>query len=157
MPEAWMNSILDERNSFSIRFPNYSPKRSKSTSMAGKRVFIAFAVPDKKYRDFLVGHARNPKTPFDFIDMSAKEPWDSNWKTNCRTRVKGSDGVIALISANTASADGQLWEIQCAYEENIPTMLMWINDERPQLPAILKGKLINIWSWVNLEAFVGRL
>jgi hypothetical protein len=44
--------------------------------MAGKRVFIAFAVPDKRYRDFLVGHARHPKTPFDFTDMSVKEPWD---------------------------------------------------------------------------------
>ena len=114
--------------------------------MAKKRVFIALAVPDKTYRDFLVGHARNPKTPFDFIDMSAKEPWDANWKTNCRARVKGCDGVIALISKNTASADGELWEIQCAYEEGIPTMLMWINDNRPLLPALISGKRINVWS-----------
>jgi len=125
--------------------------------MAAKRVFIAFAVPDKKYRDFLVGHARNPKTPFDFIDLSAKEPWDANWKTNCRTRVKGCDGVIALISKNTASADGELWEIQCAYEEGVPTMLMWINDERPRLPTLISGKRINIWSWDNLETFIDSL
>jgi len=125
--------------------------------MARKRVFIAFAVPDKRYRDFLVGHARNPRTPFDFIDMSAKEPWDENWKTNCRTRVRGCDGVIALISKNTASADGELWEIQCAYEEGVPTMLMWINDDRPRLPALISGKRVNIWSWDNLETFVDGL
>jgi hypothetical protein len=125
--------------------------------MSKKRIFIAFAVPDSRYRDFLVGHAKNGRTPFDFIDMSAKEPWDSNWKTNCRGRVKGCDGVIALISSNTFAADGQQWEIQCAYEEGVPTMLMWINDERPRLPALLAGKRINIWSWQNLETFIDSL
>jgi hypothetical protein len=125
--------------------------------MAGKRVFIAFAIQDKTYRNFLVGHARHPKTPFDFVDMSVKEPWDANWKTNCRARVKGCDGVIALISKNTCKADGELWEIKCADDEGVPMMLMWINDERPTLPACLNGRRVNIWSWDNLEAFIGGL
>lgn len=120
--------------------------------MASKRAFIAFAVEDKRYRDFVVAQAKNDKSPFEFTDMSAKEPWDTKWKTNCRTRVKGCDGVVALISKNTAKADGQLWEIQCAYDEKIPTMLMWINEERSLLPALLKDKRINIWSWDNLES-----
>jgi hypothetical protein len=122
-----------------------------------KRVFIAFAVEDKTFRHFLVGHARHPKTPFEFVDMSVKEPWDANWKTNCRARVKGCDGVIALISKNTAKADGELWEIRCAYEEEIPTMLMWINDERPAVPSVLNGKRINVWSWDNLTSFIEGL
>jgi hypothetical protein len=122
-----------------------------------RRVFISFAVEDATYRNFLVGHARNPNIPFDFIDYSVKEPWDEKWKTNCRSRVKSCDGVIALISKHTANANGQLWEIQCAYDEGVPTMLMWINDERPRLPALLNGRRINIWSWANLEAFIDRL
>lgn len=125
--------------------------------MANKRVFIAFAVEDEKYRVFLVAQAKNDNSPFEFVDMSVKQPWDTNWKTNCRTRVKGCDGLVALISKNTANADGELWEIQCAYEEGIPVMLMWINDERPALPALLKGKRINIWSWPNLETFISNL
>jgi Thoeris protein ThsB, TIR-like domain len=122
-----------------------------------KRVFIAFAIEDKTYRDFLVGQARNKKSPFSFSDMSVKEPWDEKWKTNCRTRIKGCDGVVALISKNTAKSDGELWEIKCAYEENIPTMLMWVDDNRPALPALIKNKLINVWSWDNLEKFVDKL
>jgi len=125
--------------------------------MAGKRVFIAFAVEDKKYRDFLVGHSRNPKAPFEFTDMSVKEPWDEQWKTKCRTRVKGCDGVIALISASTAAASGELWEIKCAMDEEVPLMLMWINEERPKLPALIKDRRINIWNWDNLESFVDRI
>ena len=122
-----------------------------------KRIFIAFAVEDKSYRDFLIGQAKLDKSPFEFIDMSVKEPWGTQWRTNCRTRIKGCDGVVALISKNTAKADGQLWEIKCAYEEEIPTMLMWVNDERPTIPALLTGKRINIWSWDNLKAFIEKL
>jgi nucleoside 2-deoxyribosyltransferase len=125
--------------------------------MNTKRVFTAFAIEDKTYRDFLRGHALHPRSPFEFIDMSVKEPWSSEWKTKCRARIKGCDGVIALISKNTAAADGQLWEIRCAYEENIPTMLMWINDERPRLPDLIANKLINVWSWPNIENVIDRI
>jgi hypothetical protein len=125
--------------------------------MANKRVFIAFAVEDEKYRTFLVAQAKLKSSPFDFVDLSVKEPWDEKWKTNCRARVNGCDGVIALISKNTANADGELWEIQCAYDENIPIMLMWINNERPRLPALLTDKRINIWSWDNLVSFIDNL
>lgn len=121
-----------------------------------KRVFT-FAVEDEKYLTFLVGQAKLDKSPFEFVDMSVKEPWDEKWKTNCRTRVKGCDGLIALISKNTAKADGELWEIQCAYDENVPVMLMWINDERPAVPALLKGKLISVWGWANLKKFIENL
>jgi hypothetical protein len=71
--------------------------------------------------------------------------------------VKGCDGLIALVSKNTKAADGQLWEIQCAYDEGVPVMLMWISDERSSLPALLQGKRINLWSWSNLKAFIDSL
>src|SRR5258708_19036440 len=103
-----------------------------------KRVFVAFAVEDTTYRDFLSGQSKLEKSPFEFTDMSAKEPWDEKWKTNCRTRIRSSDGVVALVSKNTVKATGQLWEIQCAYDEKKPVMPMWINDERPTIPALLK-------------------
>jgi len=122
-----------------------------------KRVFISFAIEDLSCRNMLVGQSKNSKTPFEFQDFSVKEPWDAKWKTNCRTKIKGCDGVIALISKNTAKADGQLWEIQCAYEEKIPTMLVWVNEGRPKVPALIDGKRINVWTWDNLEAFIDKL
>ncbi len=62
-----------------------------------KRVFVSFAIEDAYARDFLVQQAKDNRSPFEFTDMSVKEPWSSSWKTNCRQRIKGSDGVIALI------------------------------------------------------------
>lgn len=105
------------------------------------RVFIAFAVEDKTYRDFLVGQARNDNSPFEFVDMSVKEPWDSEWKTKCRTKIKSCDGVIALVSKNSKTASGQLWEVKCAKEENVPIRGVYVStDDRPQsLPSQFDG------------------
>ena len=82
-----------------------------------KRIFISFAMEDVELRNLLVGQARNDNSPFDFVDMSVKKPWDSAWKTNCRTKIKGCHGMIAIITKNTKSASGELWEINCAKDE----------------------------------------
>ena len=124
-----------------------------------KRVMISFAIEDKWARDYLVGQGRNDKTPFDFIDMSVKEPWDEKWKTNCRTRIKGCHGLIALITKNTAKAEGQLWEIQCARDEKIRLVGMYPKKEdRPtSLPAVLNGVKIIEWDWSDINAFIDSL
>ena len=72
------------------------------------RIFTSFELEDEHLRDLLVGQKKNSQTPFDFVDMSVKEPWSSSWKTNCRTRIKGCDGMIAILTHNTRNADGQL-------------------------------------------------
>src|SRR5437870_946451 len=106
-----------------------------------KRIFVSFAVEDKWARDYLVGQAKNDNSPFEFVDMSVKEPWDDSWKTRCRSRVKGCDGMIAMISKNTARASGQLWEIKCAKDENVPIRGVYCTqDNRPaNLPAELEA------------------
>jgi hypothetical protein len=65
---------------------------------AKKTIFIAFAIEDERQRDFLKGQSLNTKSPFEYIDMSVKEAYDTDWKNKVRARIKRSDGVIALIS-----------------------------------------------------------
>lgn len=122
------------------------------------RVFISFAIEDANLRSFLVGQGRNKKTPFSFVDMSVKEPWDSEWKTKCRTKIRGCDGVIGIITNNTSKATGQLWELSCAYEEGLPVLLIYGNDDRPSnLPEPVKGKRILLWTWDTIAAFMDKL
>ncbi|UFW51098.1 MULTISPECIES: hypothetical protein [Bradyrhizobium] len=71
-----------------------------------KRVFTAFAIEDENLRMLLVGQRLHPETPFEWTDMSAKEPWSSDWKSKCRTRIKGCDGVTG-----TEHAEGR-WAAQ---------------------------------------------
>ena len=124
-----------------------------------KRMFISFAAEDKNYRDLLVGQARNEKSPFEFVDMSVKEPWSEKWKTQCRTKIKGCDGMIALVSKRTAKADGQLWEIKCAKEEIVPIRGIYVSvDDRPSsLPNELDGVRVVDWTWNNIEHFIDSL
>lgn len=124
-----------------------------------KRVFISFAVEDKYYRDFLVGQAKNDKSPFEFTDMSVKKPWDTSWKTNCRARIKGCNGLIALISKKTHGADGARWEIQCADEEDIPILGIYCNskDKPSRLPPEISGYPVRNWSWENIKKFINSL
>jgi hypothetical protein len=122
------------------------------------RVFSSFAIEDANLRTLLVGQARNAGSPFSFVDLSVKEPWDSSWKTNCRTKIKGCDAVIGIITNNTSKASGQLWELQCAYEERIPVLLIFGNAERPSsLPAPVTGRRILTWTWPNIATFLDGL
>jgi hypothetical protein len=124
-----------------------------------KRIFISFAIEDENSRDFLVGQARNRKSPFEFVDMSVKEPWSDKWKTRCRTRIKGCDGVIALVSKNTLRAQGQLWEVKCAKEESVPVRGIYVSaDNRPaRLPEEFEGVRVVNWTWPNISNFLGSL
>lgn len=90
--------------------------------------------------------------------MSVKEPWDYNWKAQCRTRIRGCKGVIGIITNNTARASGQLWELSCAYEEQKPVFLMYGNNDRPvNLPHPVAGRFINQWTWQNIARFLNAL
>ncbi|GAB1348084.1 hypothetical protein MASR1M107_02950 [Ignavibacteriales bacterium] len=124
-----------------------------------KRIFISFAKEDIRLRDLLVGQAKNENSPFEFVDMSVKEPWDSEWKTKCRIKMKGCDGMIAIVTSNTKKADGQLWEIKCAKDERIPIIGIWGHDEDKPifLPSELDGVRKVNWTWANIKSFLDQL
>jgi Thoeris protein ThsB, TIR-like domain len=124
-----------------------------------KRIFISFAVEDKFARDNLVYQAKNQKNaPFDFTDMSVKEPWDSQWKTNCRSKIKGCDGLIAFISRNTPKAEGACWEIKCAKDEGVPIKGFWVHKDDPYCkPSELGSTPVVYWTWDNIKNFIDSL
>lgn len=122
------------------------------------RIFVSFAAEDSTYRDLLVGQAKNGKSPFSFVDMSVKEPWDEKWKTNCRTKIKGCDGLIFLITSNIKNADGAIWEINCAKEEMIPRLGINVGKASfLDLPYDLWGESCVSWSWNNIAEFINKL
>jgi len=120
------------------------------------RIFVSFAIEDARYRDLFCGQENLKSSPFAFIDMSVKDPWDEKWKSNCRSRIKSCDGMFALISKNTAQATGQMWEIACALEERIPVLGIYCTtDSRPwSTPHNIR---VVGWTWTNIESFIGIL
>ncbi len=123
--------------------------------MADKKVvFIAFAIEDVKQRDLLKGQSLNTKSPFEYVDMSVKQPYDKEWKERVRTRIRRSDGVIVLVSKNSLTSTGQKWEIECAREEGKKIRGIWAytNDRTD-----LAGVNTKVWTWENIKDFIDSL
>ena len=123
--------------------------------MADKKVvFVAFAIEDERQRDFLKGQSLNTRCPFEYIDMSVKEAYDEDWKNRVRTRIRRSDGVIALVSKNSLTSGGQKWEIKCAKEEGKRIRGIWAyTDDR----TTLDGVTTVTWTWDNVANFIDSL
>lgn len=119
-----------------------------------KTVFVAFAIEDEHQRDLLKGQSLHPRSPFEFIDMSVKQPYDSDWKDRVRTRIRRSHGVIVLVSKNSLNSSGQKWEIQCAKEEGKPIRGIWAySNDRTQIA----GVTTYAWGDANIAGFIDSL
>lgn len=119
-----------------------------------KTVFVAFAIEDAHQRDLLKGQSLHPRSPYEFIDMSVKEPYDTGWKEKVRTRIRRSHGVIALVSKNSLASSGQKWEIRCAQEEGKPLLGVWAyaNDR-----TNVTGVRTVSWTDANIAGFIDSL
>ena len=122
-----------------------------------KVVFIAFAIEDESQRDLLKGQSLSTSSPFEYVDMSVKEPYDSGWKDRVRTRIRRSDGVIALVSKNTLKSTGEKWEINCAKEEGKKLIGLWAYTDDRTKPDVLDGHRIITWTWDGIANFIDSL
>ena len=123
--------------------------------MADKKViFVAFAIEDERIRDLIRGQSLNSDTPFEYIDMSVKDAYDEEWKKRVRTRILRSDGVLAIVSENSLTSNGQKWEIQCAKDEKKPLRGIWAyQGDR----ANLVGVNTMVWTWENIATWIDSL
>ena len=119
-----------------------------------KVVFVAFAIEDERQRDFLKGQTLITACPFEYVDMSVKEPYNEDWKNRVHTRIRRSDGVIALISKSSLTSSGEKWEIGCARDEKKKVLGIWAyKDDRTNLP----GTNTVVWTWDAIKNFIDGL
>ena len=117
-------------------------------------VFVAFAIEDKIQRNFLKGQSLNARSPFEYVDMSVKQAYDTKWKQRVRTRIRRSNGVIALVSRNSLKSSGQKWEIACAKEEKKKLLGIWAyTDDRTNLIGVRTV----VWRWDAIGQFIDSL
>lgn len=119
-----------------------------------KTIFVAFAIEDQRQRDLLKGQSLHPRAPYEFIDMSVKEPYDSGWKDRVRTRIRRSHGVIVLVSKSSLKSTGQKWEIQCAKDEGKRIRGIWAySNDRTDI----SGVYTTTWTDNNIANFIDSL
>lgn len=122
-----------------------------------KRIFVAFAKEDERIRDLIKGQSLNTNSSFEYVDLSVKEAYESDWKTKVRTRIRGADGVIALLSKNSLAATGEIWEIECAIEESKPLLGLHIYKEDKTTPRVMSGQKTTTWTWDSLAKFIDSI
>ncbi|WP_225858374.1 TIR domain-containing protein [Rhodococcus wratislaviensis] len=122
-----------------------------------KNVFIAFAMEDEASRNLFTGQRVHPSSPFEFVDMSVKQPYQTQWKERVRTRIRRSEGVIALISRSTPGATGQLWEITCAADEGKPLLGISLESDYRTKPSAIGSAPCTEWTWKAVENFIDGL
>lgn len=123
------------------------------------KIFISFALRDAGLRDILVEQLNNENTPYSLVDMPIKQSWEPAWKEDCRSKVTECDGVIALITNTIVKADGQQWELQCAYDGKVPVLLLRGNSEKlpKKLPPPIDDTDLLDWTLSNIKTFLSRL
>ena len=83
-----------------------------------KRVFVSFDFDnDKTLKDFIVGQARLPDSPFDVADHSLKEAQpDRAWQAKARAAISRSEVFIVMLGPHTRTASGVLKEVKMAQD-----------------------------------------
>ena len=127
--------------------------------MNRKQIFISHADEDVTLKNFIFAQEKNHHSPYDFVEISAEDPDDPKWQTQCRSLIKECDGVLVLVTKNTKVADSELWEVACAKQEGIPCRGIWGHtDNKPEvLPENLEDVEIDNWTWENIQEWIDSL
>ncbi len=124
--------------------------------MAKKRVFVSFDFDnDKALKDFIIGQARNPDSPFEVIDTSLKEAQPmKTWEDKAREAIRRSDIVLVMVGPNTYTAPGVLKEVKMAREAQI-AIVQVIGYRDGNYTAVPDAGRLYTWNWDNLKKLLG--
>jgi hypothetical protein len=120
--------------------------------MTKKRVFISFDFEnDRVLRDFMLGQARLPDSPFEVVDHSLKEAApERNWEAKAKAAIARSDVVIVMVGRSTHRAQGVLKEIAMARAVGVQIVQVIGYKDGDYTPVPNAGRLY-AWNWPNLK------
>jgi hypothetical protein len=125
------------------------------------QVFISFALKDADLKDKLVEQINKARPEVKCVDMPMKKSWESAWKAEVQDTVRGCAGVIGLISESITRADGQQWELRCAFDSGLPVILICDSESQDipakELPDMLREKDIRLWEEPTVSGFLNGL
>ncbi len=82
-----------------------------------RNTFITFHTEDEAQVNLLRSQAKSEGSDLEFRDYSIKEPFDEQWKANCRERIGQTSATICMIGPETASRPAVLWELEESYRQ----------------------------------------
>lgn len=122
-----------------------------------KRVFVSFDFDnDRTLRDFIIGQARLPDSPFEVSDHSLKEAApERTWPTTALTAINRADILIVMLGPRTRFAPGVKKEVAMANTLGKPRFQVIGYSRGSRAWAVPGGGTVYDWNWPNLKRLLG--
>ena len=118
-----------------------------------KKIYVEYAESDIRYRDILVNGRHRwelySKPTIEFFTLDQKEMALDKYMPIVENAVKGVDGVMIIVSAQTVKDPLSLYEIDCSLAHRIPIVGVDIRRNSDGIiPTNLEGKMTKFgWEW----------
>lgn len=121
--------------------------------MAKTKVFVSFDFDnDKALKEFIIGQAKNPDSPFEVADHSLKEAQlEKEWLGKARKAIHRADVFIIMLGAKTNKASGVLKEVEVAKAKNKKRFQIIGYKNGKEKWKVPGGGRVYKWSWANLK------
>jgi len=121
--------------------------------VAKKKVFVSFDFDnDKALKDFIIGQAKNPDSPFEVSDYSLKEEApEREWLERAKRAIGRADVFIIMLGPKTKSASGVLKELNVAIEKGKKKFQIIGYRNGTENWAVQGGGRVYSWNWDNLK------
>jgi hypothetical protein len=121
--------------------------------MPKTKVFVSYDFDnDKKLKDFIIGQARLPDSPFQVSDHSLKEAAPQrDWEAKARAAIGRCDKFIVMLGPKTKYAPGVKKEIAMAKALGKPRFQVIGYRGGSRAWAVLDGGVTYSWNWPNLK------
>ncbi len=121
--------------------------------MPKKRVFVSFDFDnDRTLKEFIIGQARLPDSPFEVSDGSLKEAApEPQWVARARLAIARADVFIVMLGPRTARASGVLKEVAIANELGKPKFQIVGYRDGTERWAVPGAGRTYRWDWNTLK------
>lgn len=120
--------------------------------VAKKRVFVSFDFDnDRALKEFIIGQAKLPDSPFDVVDCSLREAAPmKTWEEKARQAIVSADIVIVMVGPQTHRASGVLKEVRMAREAGVKIVQV-IGYKDGDYTSVPDAGRLYAWNWQNLK------
>jgi hypothetical protein len=117
------------------------------------KIFVSFDFDnDRTLRDFVIGQAKLPDSPFEVVDHSLKEAApEKTWERKARAAISRADKFVVMLGPRTRFAPGVKTEVALATALNKPRFQIIGYKDGSGDWAVLGGGRTYRWDWENLK------
>lgn len=121
--------------------------------MAKTKLFVSFDFDnDRILRDFVIGQAKLPDSPFEVSDYSLKEAApEKNWEAKAQRAISRADKFVVMLGSRTRFAPGVKKEVAIAKRLGKPRFQIIGYRDGSRTWAVPDAGVTYSWNWNNLK------